>query len=366
MTTRLVKNTIPFILLAACLGVLALTVWGLVVNRKLPDVKFLADPRVSLTIRAPDWEGHPVPFTVGPGNPDWVPLELIPKDLQNAVLAGEDFSFYSHNGVDWYELYESFKRNFREHRFSRGGSTITQQLAKNLFLSREKTIRRKIKELILADRLEKALTKDRILELYLNLVELGDTVYGVGAGARRHFGRRPSELSLRESAFLAAMLPGPRVYDPDHNMDRVMNRSDHLLGVMLKARWITEDQYLDALVEVPYPYRNEENPPAAQEEAGEPATDPAMETEGSVLTGNDELTGAVGDTADLFSKEIDDGKPLLIPDEGPEPAEAVPTGGTGVERAVSDTNAPSPQEVVPAAGGYSGAEGIIEIPIRRD
>jgi monofunctional biosynthetic peptidoglycan transglycosylase len=99
--------------------------------------------------------------------------------------------------------------------------------------------------------MEKTLTKDRILELYLNVVELGDMVYGVGAGSLYHFGKQPSELSLRESAFLAAMLPGPKVYDPDQHMDRVLNRSDHLLGVMLKGRMITVDQYLAALVEVP-------------------------------------------------------------------------------------------------------------------
>ncbi|MGD8353449.1 MAG: transglycosylase domain-containing protein, partial [Pseudomonadota bacterium] len=93
---------------------------------------------------------------------------------------------------------------------------------------------------------------DRIFELYLNVVELGDMVYGVGAGARHHFGKRPAGLSLRENTLLAAMLPGPRVYDPERHMDRVMNRSEHLLGVMLKGSMITEDQYHAALVEIPF------------------------------------------------------------------------------------------------------------------
>ena len=200
----------------------------------------------------PDWQGRYLPVTVGPQNADWVPLQEIPRDFQNAVMAGEDFSFYSHKGVDWFELRESLLKDFRERRFVRGASTITQQLAKNLFLSRDKTVKRKVSELVLARRMEKTLTKDRILELYLNVVELGDMVYGVRAGARHHFSKQPLELSLREGAFLAAMLPGPKVYDPDRHRDRVMDRSDHLLGVMLKGRMITEDQYLAALVEIPF------------------------------------------------------------------------------------------------------------------
>lgn len=246
------KKLMLWLLFAGSMFALCLCGWLLLTVSSLPHVDFLSDPGATLRVDFPDWQGRYHPFTVGPRNPDWVPLKDIPADLRNAVLAGEDFSFYSHNGIDWYELYESFKRNFRERRFARGASTLTQQLAKNLFLSRDKTLKRKVKELILTRRMEKALTKDRILELYLNVVELGDMVYGIGAGARHHFGKKPDELSLRECAFLAAMLPGPRIYDPDRKMDRVMNRSDHLLGVMLKGRMITDDQYLSALAEVPF------------------------------------------------------------------------------------------------------------------
>jgi len=215
-------------------------------------VRFLADPLVSFNINVRGWDGNTAIFAVGPDNPYWIPFKAIPFHLRNAVLSGEDFSFYSHKGVDWFELRESLLRDFRERRFARGASTITQQLAKNLFLSRDKTIKRKVRELVLARRMETALTKDRILELYLNVVELGDMIYGVKTGARHHFGKQPPELSLRESTFLAAMLPGPKVYDPDRNRDLVMNRSDHLLGVMLKGQMITEDQYLAALVEIPF------------------------------------------------------------------------------------------------------------------
>ena len=251
MKVLLLKKTFFILLLAACIMALAAGGWTFAYVHDLPDVRFLADPLVSFNISIRDWSGNTAILTVGPDNPYWTPFKAIPFHLRNAVLSGEDFSFYSHKGVDWFELRESLLRDFRERRFARGASTITQQLAKNLFLSRDKTIKRKVRELVLARRMETALTKDRILELYLNVVELGDMIYGVKTGARHHFGKQPSELSLRESTFLAAMLPGPKVYDPDRNRDLVMNRSDHLLGVMLKGLMITDDQYLAALVEIP-------------------------------------------------------------------------------------------------------------------
>lgn len=247
-----VKKLTIWTLLSCFLSVLVACGWLFLAVYNLPQVDFLTDPGASFSVNFPDWQGRYLPVTVGPQNADWVPLQEIPRDFQNAVMAGEDFSFYSHKGVDWFELRESLLKDFRERRFVRGASTITQQLAKNLFLSRDKTVKRKVSELVLARRMEKTLTKDRILELYLNVVELGDMVYGVRAGARHHFSKQPLELSLREGAFLAAMLPGPKVYDPDRHRDRVMDRSDHLLGVMLKGRMITEDQYLAALVEVPF------------------------------------------------------------------------------------------------------------------
>jgi len=242
-----------FLAAAVLLGAAGLTF----ISRSLPDVRYLSDPGVSFQITVHDWEGNNVPFTVGPGNPSWTPLSGIPLHLRNAVLAGEDFSFYSHNGVDWYEVKESFYRNLKLGRYVRGASTITQQLAKNLFLSREKTLTRKIRELILARRFENVLSKDRILELYLNVVELGELVYGIGEGSRYHFGKDTAEISLRESTFLVAMLPGPRVYNPEKNMDRVMNRSDHLLSVMLKGRMISEEEYLAALEEMPFASNDE-------------------------------------------------------------------------------------------------------------
>jgi monofunctional biosynthetic peptidoglycan transglycosylase len=146
---------------------------------------------------------------------------------------------------------EAIKTDLQKGKFVRGGSTITQQVAKNVFLSREKTITRKIKELILARRLDDTLSKSRILELYLNAVELGPMIYGVGRASHYYFGKHPSALTVRESAFLASMLPGPKVYNPYRRLDRVMRRSNRILRRMYAARMITEEQYRAALAEEP-------------------------------------------------------------------------------------------------------------------
>ena len=137
-------------------------------------------------------------------------------------------------------------------RFARGASTITQQTAKNLFLSREKTVTRKIEELYLAKRLEQKLTKGRILELYLNIVELGPMVYGIGHGASYYFNKPASSLTPRECTFLAAMLPGPqKVYNPYRHLDRVLKRSDMILGQLRQKGVMSEVEYRMALAESP-------------------------------------------------------------------------------------------------------------------
>jgi len=117
----------------------------------------------------------------------WTPLERIPDLLKKTVLVSEDIDFYNHKGIDYFELKESIKKNLLTGKKSRGGSTITQQLAKNLYLSTEKSYYRKLREFFIAKRLEKNLSKDRILELYLNIIEFGNGIFGVGAAAEYFF-----------------------------------------------------------------------------------------------------------------------------------------------------------------------------------
>jgi monofunctional glycosyltransferase len=217
----------------------------------LPPVSTLANPRVSLVITVKDWNRKDHPFVLGPRNRFWTPISAVPSFLKKAVVAAEDANFYSHEGVDYEAIREAIKADLQKGKFVRGGSTITQQVAKNVFLSRERTISRKIKEFVLARRLDDALSKSRILELYLNAVELGPMIYGVGHASRYYFGKHTSALTVRESAFLASMLPGPRVYDPYRRLDRVVRRSDRILRRMFAARMITEGEYRAALAESP-------------------------------------------------------------------------------------------------------------------
>jgi monofunctional biosynthetic peptidoglycan transglycosylase len=155
----------------------------------------------------------------------WVPYERISPNLKRAVLVAEDSAFWRHGGVDVEQLKESMEANFEQGRFARGGSTITQQLAKNLYLSPSRNPIRKLRELIIARRLEAALSKRRILEIYLNVVEWGDGVYGAEAAARTQFNKSAADLSPREAAFLAAMIPNPRtVFNPRLNLRRVQRR----------------------------------------------------------------------------------------------------------------------------------------------
>jgi len=204
-----------------------------------------------MTITVKDWHRKDHPFVVGPRNPRWTPYGAIPAAMKKAVVASEDANFYSHEGVDYEAIREAIKADWQKGKFVHGGSTITQQLAKNLFLTREKTLIRKVKELVLARRLDDALSKSRILELYLNVVELGPMVYGIGHAAHYYYGKPPSAMTVRECAFLAAMLPGPKIYNPYRKMDRVVRRSDRILRRMVSARMISREEFDAAISEVP-------------------------------------------------------------------------------------------------------------------
>ena len=142
----------------------------------------------------------------------WVPLTDIPRGLQQAVIAAEDEKFYEHHGFDWEALKEAYTLNDEKERIKRGGSTISQQLAKNLYLSPRRSYVRKVREAVISATLELLLSKDRILELYLNCIEFGPGIFGVEEGARHHFGLSVKRLSLDQSCRLAAIIPAPLRY----------------------------------------------------------------------------------------------------------------------------------------------------------
>ncbi|MRR56462.1 MAG: transglycosylase [Deltaproteobacteria bacterium] len=218
----------------------------------LPSVDTLENRRKTMTIQVKDWKGNYHPLKVGPKSNYWTPSAAIPPEMKWAVILAEDANFYRHEGIDVKAIKDAIKHDLEKKSFDRGASTITQQVAKNLFLSREKTISRKIKEIILARRMEEKLTKGRILELYLNVVELGPMVYGIGHGARYYFGKPASALTPRECAFLAAMLPGPRIaYNPYRNLNKVVRRSDMILKLLRRKGVLSAGEYRLALAQEP-------------------------------------------------------------------------------------------------------------------
>jgi monofunctional glycosyltransferase len=162
----------------------------------------------------------------------WVPISKISPHLVHAVITSEDGTFYEHAGIDWYELDQSIEKNLEKGKPARGGSTITQQLSKNLYFSTSKSYGRKVKELIVALRMERQLSKKRILEIYLNIIEWGDGVFGAEAASRKYFGKPASMLSREEAARMAAVIPSPLKHAPNSGSPYVVRRSSLILNRM--------------------------------------------------------------------------------------------------------------------------------------
>jgi monofunctional biosynthetic peptidoglycan transglycosylase len=166
----------------------------------------------------------------------WVPYRSISPYLKRAVIAAEDATFVQHDGFDWEGMRKAYEKNVREGEVVAGGSTITQQLAKNLFLSGERTFWRKAQEAAITVMLELIMDKRRIFELYLNVIEWGDGVFGAEAAARHHFGVSAAELAPEQAARLAAMVPSPRRYGPGQNTAYLQRRTQTLLARMNAVR----------------------------------------------------------------------------------------------------------------------------------
>lgn len=162
----------------------------------------------------------------------WIPLARIPRYVVDAIVVAEDGTFYTHGGVDWFEVQESIEKNIQEGRAARGASTITQQLAKNLFLSTSKDPVRKVKEVAITLLMEQALSKNRILEIYLNIVEWGRGIFGIEAASRAYFGKSASALTLEEATRLAAVIPSPLRHRPDEESRYLLRRKAIVLQRM--------------------------------------------------------------------------------------------------------------------------------------
>lgn len=191
-----------------------------------------------------------------PGSSSYVKINGISGHLKRAVIAAEDSHFYQHNGFDWEAIQYSFEKNLAEGKYARGGSTITQQLAKNMFLSRNKTLWRKFREALITKEIEKSLKKNEILERYFNVVQFGKNIFGVKRAAQFYFKKHPSELSLNESVFLVFLLPSPEKYS--HSFFRkeltsfARRRMKTLLNSLYKTGKVSESDYREAIDQLAY------------------------------------------------------------------------------------------------------------------
>jgi len=177
----------------------------------------------------------------------WVPLSAISRNLRNAVIAAEDPNFYHHHGLDFYSIQLALEEDWEAKKIVRGASTITQQLMKNLYLSPSQNPLRKWKEAILSLRVERCLRKDRILEIYLNTIEWGESTYGIEAASRRYFGKSAASLNPAESALLAAMIPNPILRNPYKRNPGLWKEKNGILYIMRRKGMLSKGDYEDAI-----------------------------------------------------------------------------------------------------------------------
>lgn len=199
-----------------------------------------------------------------PGSKDYVPLKQIAPILAKTIILTEDSNFYNHKGFDWDAIEKNAKEGWETGVFRRGGSTITQQLAKNMFLTKDRTFIRKGLEAIITDRIEHTLNKKEILERYLNVVEFGKDIYGVKAAAKYYFKKSPAELTTVESAFLAMVLPNPVKYSMSYYRKELTpfarKRLSRIVEDLYRYHRISEEEYNVAIAQVAYFFQPEPPP----------------------------------------------------------------------------------------------------------
>ncbi|HLO49133.1 MAG TPA: transglycosylase domain-containing protein [Kamptonema sp.] len=216
---------------------------GLAISfRNLPDVRILLNYTPTETTHIYDISGKPIASIHDEANRDVVPLNTISPQLKRAVLAIEDSNFYTHKGINPGGIARAFLVNLERGKTVEGGSTMTMQLVKNLFLSPKREFSRKIAEAVMAIRLEQILKKDQILELYLNQVYWGHNLYGVETASQSYFGKSSADLNLAEGAMMAGLISAPEEYSPFVNYERARERQIIVLNRMKELKWITPEE----------------------------------------------------------------------------------------------------------------------------
>lgn len=238
------------------LGFLSLTDVG-ELNKQFPHVKYdFKEKKSSIEIR----KERPN---------SWVPISAISSIAVASIMLSEDWAFYQHNGFDWNQIWDSFQTNIEKGHFARGGSTITQQVVKNIFLSSEKTIWRKVKEAILTVRMERQVPKKRILEIYLNIAEFGEGLYGIGPASEYYFHKPASSLNAKEGVFLAMLLPSPKKYSISFRKKALTKFASSamrgILSKLLATKRITQEEY-DLAIATPLNFEHSAEPIFSKEE----------------------------------------------------------------------------------------------------
>ncbi|RYZ73370.1 MAG: hypothetical protein EOP09_01985 [Proteobacteria bacterium] len=213
-------------------------------TREFPEVALLKTHYPHLTYLGPK---EPVRVQLKKNAPaSWSKLGSIAPAAVGAIVVSEDWAFFQHDGVDTKQLKEAIKEDMEKGKFARGASTITMQVVKNVFLSKEKTLYRKAKEFLLAMEMNEDVPKKRVLEVYLNIAEWGEGIFGITAASHRYFQKSPSQLSPKEGAFLAMLLPSPKRYSQSYRskeLTRYANRTvKQILDKMVQAHYITPEE----------------------------------------------------------------------------------------------------------------------------
>ena len=228
--------------------IISLLVLYITLASSLPSVEEIQDMKMQVPMRVYTQDKKLIAVF---GEKKRIPatFEEIPDSLKNAFIAAEDNRFYKHNGVDYLGLLRALKSFISTGKVTQGGSTITMQVARNFYLTREKKIIRKLREILLAYKMERNLSKERIFELYMNKIYLGHRAYGVAAAAQVYYGKRLSELNLPQMAMIAGLPKAPSRYNPIANKKRALQRRDYVLRRMSENSFISQNEYVDAYLE---------------------------------------------------------------------------------------------------------------------
>src|SRR5215475_7834904 len=297
---RLLRYTLILLLVGIVCSFAALGIAYWLLAPRLPPVETLKDVRLQVPLRVYSDDNRLI-ATFGETRRIPVKIDKIPAQVKNAFIAAEDARFYEHPGFDWQGLIRAGWHVITHGgEKTQGASTITQQVARNFFLSSEKSYTRKLSELFLARRIEQALSKDEILELYLNKIFLGNRAYGVAAAAEFYYGKTLDQLTLAECAMLASLPKFPSSGNPLNNRQRAVERRNYVMQRMLENKFITADQYKQASAEADLSYAHE---PPIEVEA--PYLAELVRRDALERLGNDALTDGYSVQTTLDSRAQD-------------------------------------------------------------